>query len=96
MIPRFLKLIVFALVMSAPLTVTAGHHYHGYHCMGKGWDMSAIDSDQDNALSFEEYSQDNLDHLRRGFDRIDTNNDNLIDEEEWKAIREAHGIVPQE
>lgn len=96
MIPRNLTLIVFALVMITPLTVAAGHHYHGHHCMDKDWDMSIIDTDQDRVLSFEEYSQKKMDYLRRGFDRIDTNSDNLIDEGEWKAIRDAHGIVSEE
>lgn len=96
MIPRSLKLIVFAVILIAPLTVAAGHHYHGGHCMGSDWNMSAMDSDQDRVLSFEEYSQTKLDYLRKGFDRIDTNGDNLIDEAEWNAIREAHGVVSQE
>ena len=92
---NLLIMALFAMLL-APLTVTAGHHYHGGHCMGKDWDMSAIDADQDRTLSFDEYSQRSLDHLRKGFDRIDTNGDNLIDEAEWEAIREAHGIMSKE
>jgi hypothetical protein len=93
---KSLNWFVLAAVLIAPLTVTAGHHYHGGHCMGKDWDMSAMDTDRDRTLSFEEYSQTKLDYLRKSFDRIDTNGDNLIDEAEWKAIREAHEVPPQE
>lgn len=96
MISTSLRLILFAIILITPLTVAAGHHYHGAHCMGKSWDMSTMDTDQDRILTFEEYSQEKLDHLRKGFDRIDTNGDNLIDEAEWKAIREAHGQTSEE
>jgi hypothetical protein len=96
MIAKSLKWIVLAAVLITPLTVAAGHHYQGGQSIGKDWDMSAMDTDRDRALSFEEYSQTKLDYLRKGFDRIDTNDDNLIDEAEWKVIREAHGVVSQE
>ncbi len=84
--------LLLAVMLLAPIGALASHHYHGCYGKGYSWDMSKLDSDQDRTLSFEEYSQKKVDLMRSGFDKIDTNGDNLIDEAEWDAIREAHGV----
>ena len=73
----------------------AGHYYHGYH--GHGMNMNQItdlDSDQNGKITFEEFSASQMDRLSSAFKMLDTNNDNVIDQDEWNAFLKVHGIEP--
>jgi hypothetical protein len=70
----------------------ASHHYHGGGCMMSTKDMSAMDTNEDNELSFEEFSEPHLESLRTGFDMVDANKDGKISQIEWKNLLRVHGI----
>ena len=70
----------------------AGHHYHGHGCSMKSWDMSELDTNGDGDLTFEEYLTPHQERLRNGFNSIDKNDDGMIDQEEWRALMEVHGL----
>jgi Ca2+-binding EF-hand superfamily protein len=57
------------------------------------WDMTEMDSDRDNMLSFEEYSDSYQESLNKSFNMIDTNQDGIVDKSEWDAILNIHGIM---
>ena len=80
----------FALV--PPSLTIAGHHYGGHGCMTKNWDMTALDTDNDGVLTFDEFTAPNLKKWRSGFDMIDTNSDGEIGVDEWNEFKEAHGM----
>lgn len=67
---------------------------YGYHHKGtmSSWDMSAVDTNKDRQLTFEEYSAKQMEHLRAGFDMIDTDKDGVISESEWNALLKVHGV----
>jgi len=70
----------------------AGYHYnHG--CMMSTWDMTEMDTNQDSMLSFEEYSDSHQESLSESFNIIDTNQDGVVDKDEWTKIREIHGVM---
>jgi Ca2+-binding EF-hand superfamily protein len=70
----------------------AGNYKGGYKST-MSWNMQDMDTNQDGLLSLEEYGGGSQDEgMRKGFDMIDTNNDNVIDEEEWSNLLKAHGI----
>jgi Ca2+-binding EF-hand superfamily protein len=55
------------------------------------WDMTEMDSNQDNMLSLEEYSDRYRKSLSKSFNMIDINQDGMVDEGEWTKILEVHG-----
>ena len=70
----------------------AGYHYnHG--CMMSTWNMEELDASQDGVLSFEEYSDSHKESLSESFNIIDTNQDGVVDKDEWTKIREIHGVM---
>jgi len=71
----------------------AGYHYDGHGCMMSTWDMTEMDSNQDNMLSLEEYSDGYQESLKKSFTMIDSNQDGMIDEDEWAKILEVHGVM---
>ena len=81
---------IFALAL--PSLTIAGHHYGGHGCMSKNWDMTALDTDNDGVLTFEEFSAPNMKKWRSGFNMIDTNGDGEVGAEEWGEFSEAHGM----
>ena len=85
-----IALAVFALVF--PALAPAGQ-YHGYtgHRMGN-WDMTALDTNADGVLTFEEFSAPSVDKWRSGFKMIDTDSDGAISPAEWRAFLEVHGM----
>ena len=69
----------------------AGYGYH-HKGMMTSWDMSEVDQNKDSQLTFEEYSAKQIEHLRAGFDMIDTDKDGVISEAEWNALLKVHGV----
>lgn len=90
-IKHHLTIIVSVIFLLSSLA-WAGHHYRGHGGMTPSWDMSVMDSNQDKALTFEEYSERQTKRLRAGFDMIDGNNDGVISEDEWKTFLQVHGV----
>lgn len=88
--------LLFALTVSGILVGTlvtgsiAGHNYHGYGM--KMSEMSEIDSNEDGAVTFEEFSAPTFDKLKSGFNMLDTNGDEKISGEEWDEFLKVHGF----
>lgn len=70
----------------------AGHHYTGHGGMMPSWNMNEMDTNQDRALSFEEYRDSQTKQLRAGFDMIDSDKDGVISEDEWNTFLSLHGV----
>lgn len=87
---RLLIVTSLALFFGISLAV-AGYGYHHKGAM-KSWDMNAVDTNQDKQLTFEEYSAGQIEHLRAGFDMIDTDKDGVISVDEWNALLKVHGV----
>ena len=87
---RLLVTLIVCSLFGISLAV-AGYGYHHKGAM-KSWDMDAVDANQDKQLTFDEYSARQVEHLRTGFDMIDTNKDGVISEDEWKALLKVHGV----
>lgn len=84
--------IITAIVLLATSFAWAGHHCKGHGSMMPSWRMNALDANQDKTLSFEEYSAHQTKKLRAGFDMIDSNNDGVVSEDEWKTFLYVHGV----
>jgi len=67
----------------------AGGNYHG-HGMGMS-EMSDMDSNDDGAITFEEFKAPTVERLKSGFDMLDTDNDGEIDQKEWDTYLRIHG-----
>lgn len=83
---------IFAIMMVAGLASVsmAGHHYHGYNMQMS--EMSAIDSDGDGTITFDEFSAPTVDRLKSGFNMLDTDNNGKIDQKEWDEYLKVHGF----
>jgi Ca2+-binding EF-hand superfamily protein len=83
---------IFTIMMVAGLAsvLMAGHHYHGYNMQMS--DMSAMDSDGDGMITFDEFSAPTVDRLKSGFDMLDTDDSGKIDEKEWNEYLKVHGF----
>lgn len=79
------------LILTGGSLAVAGYGYH-HGGMMTSWDMKAVDANKDNQLSFEEYSAKQIEHLRAGFDMIDTDKNGVISEAEWNALLKVHGV----
>ncbi len=90
--PKIFIISLFSLSLIATTAAIAGHHYHGYGGMTSGWQMDQLDANQDNQLTFDEYSSRHQEQLRKGFDMIDADKDGIISTDEWNAFREVHGV----
>ena len=80
--------------LSLPIIAFAGHHYGGHGNINMVWDMTALDSDSDGVLTFDEFISPNVEKWRSGFDMIDTNGDGEVGVDEWDAFTEVHGMKP--
>ena len=98
----FSKKYLFSVVIASMFAVSSvnasddehSHDHDGHDgemksCDGhKGKMMSKIDVDSDGNISLKEF----MSHHRDMFDKADTNNDRLIDEDEMKAMmKHMHG-----
>ena len=83
---------LFAAMMIAGLASgsTAGYNYHGSSMQMS--EMSAIDSNNDGMITFDEFSAPTVDRLKSGFDMLDTDNGGKIDRKEWDEYLKVHGI----
>ena len=83
---------LFAAMMIAGLASgsMAGHNYHGYGMQMT--EMSAIDSNDDGMITFDEFSAPTVERLKSGFDMLDTDNSGKIDQKEWDEYLKAHGF----
>ena len=88
----FFFVTLFSAILIASITF-AGYHYDGHGCMMSTWDMTEMDSNQDNMLSLEEYSDSYQESLSKGFNMIDTNQDGMVDKGEWNEILKIHGVM---
>lgn len=90
----FALLIATAAIVAAGFTTNlmAGHHYHGHGCGFGMQDLTGLDANQDGSITLDEFSEPHMDNLKRNFKMLDTNNNELIDEEEWKQFLKWHGI----
>ncbi len=68
----------------------AGHSYHGYGMQMT--EMSAIDSNEDDMITFEEFSAPTIERLKSGFGMLDSDNDGKINKEEWDEYLRVHGF----
>ena len=89
---------VFAVIGLFGISM-AGHYYHGsghgYHGYGMGMtNMTDLDGDKNGEITFDEFSAPQTDRLMSAFKMLDTNNDNVIDKDEWNAFLKVHGIEP--
>ena len=91
------RIITTTLVLSFVLAsfAIAGHHYYGHGFTMSSWNLTDMDSDQDGALSFEEFGASHMDKLRAGFNMIDTDKDGMIGTDEWNAFLRVHGMDVQ-
>lgn len=86
-----LLLASMVFVFALPLVAFAGHHYGGYGCMGKTQNMTDLETDGTDGLSFEEFTAPAQEKWRSGFNMIDTNDDGTIDADEYGEYLEVHG-----
>ncbi len=80
---------VFLLTAGLVAGSIAGHSYHGYGM--KMNEMSNIDSNNDNAITFDEFSAPTIERLKSGFKMLDTDNDDVISKKEWEEFLKVHG-----
>ena len=83
---------IFAVILIAGFVSTsiAGHNYHGYGM--KMSEMSEIDSNNDGEITFDEFSAPTTEKLEGSFKMLDTNNDDVISQEEWDEFLRVHGF----
>ena len=83
---------LFAIILIAGLVSgsMAGYNYHGSSMQMS--EMSAIDSDSNGKITFDEFSAPTVDRLKSGFDMLDTDNDGNLDQKEWNEYLKVHGI----
>ena len=84
-IPLFGLLIFTGLINSS----IAGHHYHGCSYMG---DISAMDSNEDGLITFDEFSAPHMEKYKRVFDLLDADSNEVISEEEVDEFNKIHGF----
>jgi len=81
--------VVMFLVGGAVSVSIAGYDYHG-SWSGMG-DMSKLDVDTDDKITFEEFSAPQMDRLKSAFKMLDTDNDGVISKAEYDEFLKVHG-----
>jgi hypothetical protein len=89
------SILITVLFLTAGLfgVAIASHHYHGYGMHMT--DMSKMDDNQDNVITFDEFSAAHLEMLRNAFKMLDTDKDELINKKEWDEFLKVHGFGDQ-
>ena len=85
---KIFLLTLIAVGVGTATFVSAGHHYHG-HFMIKS-DMKDMDANQDGLLTLDEFSALQMQKMKSYFKMLDTNNDEVVSDEEWQAFVSAH------
>ena len=84
-----ISILAAVLMISGLVTVAvADHHYHGCNMCMK--DMTKMDGNQDNLITFEELSGPHMESLRSVFSMLDTDNDESISKQEWDDFLTVH------
>jgi Ca2+-binding EF-hand superfamily protein len=83
-------LLAIMLIAGLASGSSAGHYYHGNNMQMS--EMSAIDGNGNGMITFDEFSAPTVERLRSGFDMLDTNNDGMINKEEWDEYLKVHGF----
>lgn len=92
----FMTLLSLILVAGAVSLSMAGYGYHGKHGYGSAMhDMSSLDGNNDNQVTFEEFSAPQLDRLKSAFNMLDTDKDGVISKAEYDEFLKVHGISPK-
>lgn len=81
---------LFLIFILAAAPVAAGGNYH-HGCGTVMQDMTTMDNNQDQVLTFEEFSAPQENNLRTAFDMLDTDDSGGIDPNEWDAFLSIHG-----
>ena len=55
-------------------------------------EMSEIDSNNDGEITFDEFSAPTTEKLKGSFKMLDTNDDDVISQEEWDEFLRVHGF----
>lgn len=87
LVPALAILSAFTLLIGTTSTVNAAHHGDSMFSAN----LSAMDSNNDEMVSFEEYSDYHSEKLRWSFNALDSNNDGSISEAEWETFKRMHG-----
>ncbi len=91
-IPALAILSALTLFLGAVMTVNAGHHNHSMFSTN----INDMDLNNDDKVTFEEYSTFHSNQLRWSFDALDTDNDDAITSEEWDMFLKMHGVGTHE
>jgi Ca2+-binding EF-hand superfamily protein len=83
------SLTVLFFSMTTITSSLAGHHYHGCHNMT---DMTEMDTNQDGLITFDEFSAPHMEKYRSAFRMLDTDNDEVINQDEWDEFLKVHGF----
>ena len=92
---RLLGVLIIAVVMLVTGLATnliAGHHYYGHGCGYGKQGVADMDANQDGSITFDEFSEPHMNKLRAKFKMLDMDNNELIDENEWKQFLKWHGM----
>ena len=84
----YIGAVSFVLLVGLLLNVHAKHQGGSMY----GSKLSQMDTNKDNAVSFEEYSAFHEAQLRWSFKAVDTDNDGLISQGEWNEFLKMHGF----
>jgi hypothetical protein len=87
-IPAMAILSAIGLLIGAASSVNAGHH----DCSMFGNGIKDLDNNNDNMVSFEEYSAYHSQRLQWSFNALDTDNNGAISTSEWDTFLEMHGV----
>ena len=88
-----IKTIALATIFMIFMAVSAaagGYYHHG--CGAAMKDMTSMDQNGDNSLTFEEFRAPQDKNLRAAFDMLDTDNSGDINEDEWNTFLNIHGF----
>jgi hypothetical protein len=87
-IPALAIFFGIALLIGAASTVNASHH----GCSMFNVDVSDMDINNDEMVSYDEYSAYHSERLRWSFNALDTDNNGSISKGEWDTFLKMHGV----